>query len=98
MAFEHVLAALVHGSGYGRIATRNCSDRTIRCRVHAQAATGLVARLHGPVVIQYDQLIGLDLTALYKAGDNRSGRAIWEIFANIAALLAPEDALAMTGS
>jgi hypothetical protein len=28
--FDHVIAALVHGSGYERIATPGCSDRTIR--------------------------------------------------------------------
>ena len=32
VVFEHVVAALVHGSGYERIATRGCSDRTIRRR------------------------------------------------------------------
>ena len=30
--FDHVLAALVHGSGYERIATPGCLDRTIRRR------------------------------------------------------------------
>jgi len=30
VVFDHVLAALVHGSGYERIATPGCSDRTIR--------------------------------------------------------------------
>jgi hypothetical protein len=30
LVFEHVVAALVHGSGYERIATPGCSDRTIR--------------------------------------------------------------------
>ncbi len=28
VVFDHVLAALVHGSGYERIATPGCSDRT----------------------------------------------------------------------
>ena len=32
VVFEHVVAALVHGSGYERIATAGCSDRTIRRR------------------------------------------------------------------
>ena len=35
VVFEHVVAALVHGSGYERIATPGCSDRTIRRRVQA---------------------------------------------------------------
>jgi hypothetical protein len=30
VVFEHVVAALVHGSGYERIASPGCSDRTIR--------------------------------------------------------------------
>ena len=29
IVFERVIAALVHGSGYERIADRQCSDRTI---------------------------------------------------------------------
>jgi len=32
VVFNHVLAALVHGNGYKRIATPGCSDRTIRRR------------------------------------------------------------------
>src|SRR5260370_29642257 len=32
VVFEHVVAALVHGSGYERIASPGCSDRTIRRR------------------------------------------------------------------
>ena len=32
VVFEHVVAALVHGSGYERIAPAGCSDRTIRRR------------------------------------------------------------------
>lgn len=30
LVFEHVIAALVHGSGSERIASPGCSDRTIR--------------------------------------------------------------------
>ncbi|MDQ2655063.1 MAG: hypothetical protein M3Z20_18690 [Chloroflexota bacterium] len=33
VVFMHVVDALVHGSGYERIATPGCSDRTIRRRV-----------------------------------------------------------------
>src|SRR3954467_12739175 len=33
VVFEHLLQALVHGSGYERIATGACSDRTIRRRL-----------------------------------------------------------------
>jgi hypothetical protein len=33
VVFEHLLDGLVHGSGYERIATERCSDRTIRRRL-----------------------------------------------------------------
>jgi transposase len=58
---EHVVAALVHGSGYERVATSACSERTIRRRVRAWAEAGLAQTLHALVVEQYDRLIGLDL-------------------------------------
>ena len=61
VVFEHVVAALVHGSGYERIATPGCSDRTMRRRVQAWAAAGLLTQLHALVLAQYDRLIGLDL-------------------------------------
>jgi transposase len=61
IVFEHVVAALVHGSGYERIATNGCSDRTIRRRVHAWAEAGLTETLHTLVLQQYDRLIGLEL-------------------------------------
>ena len=37
VVFEHVIDALVHGSGYERIATPGCSDRTIRRRLQQWA-------------------------------------------------------------
>ena len=61
MVFEHVVAALVHGSGYERIATAGCSDRTIRRRVQEWAEAGLAQTLHTLVLEQYDRMIGLDL-------------------------------------
>ena len=64
IVFEHVVAALVHGSGYERIASPGCSARTIRRRVQAWAAAGLAEQLHALVLAQYDRLIGLDLTAV----------------------------------
>jgi transposase len=64
LVFEHVVAALVHGSGYERIATEGGSDRTIRRRVHEWAAAGLAETLHRLVLEQYDRLIGLELSAL----------------------------------
>jgi len=61
VVFDHVVAALVHGSGYERIATPGCSDRTIRRRVHAWAEAGLAEELHTLAVQQYDRMIGIDL-------------------------------------
>lgn len=66
--FEHVLAALVHGSGYERIASPGCSDRTIRRRLQEWAAAGLTERLHTLALQAYDQMIGLDLDDLAADG------------------------------
>ncbi len=62
--FEHVVAALVHGSGYERIASAGCSDRTIRRRVHAWAAAGLMEQVHTLALAAYERMIGLDLENL----------------------------------
>ena len=59
VVFDHVVAALVHGSGYKRIATPGCSDRTIRRRMRAWAEAGAAEQLHAKVLAQYDRLIGL---------------------------------------
>jgi len=64
VVFDHVIAALVHGSGYERIATRACSDRTIRRRLHEWAAAGLAEQLHTLALQAYDRMIGLELTDL----------------------------------
>src|SRR5215211_6810320 len=64
VVFEHVLAALVHGSGYERIASPGCSDRTIRRRVREWAAAGLSEQLHALALRAYDQLLGLALEEL----------------------------------
>jgi transposase len=61
VVFAHVVAALVYGAGYERIASPGCSARTIRRRVHTWADAGLMAQLHALVLAQYDRLIGLDL-------------------------------------
>ena len=61
LVFEHVVAALVHGSGYERIASPGCSDRTIRRRVKEWAEAGLAEELHALALAQYDRMIGLDL-------------------------------------
>ncbi len=60
LVFEHVVAALVHGSGYERLATPGCSDRTIRRRVKAWAAAGLTEVLHTLALQQYDRMIGIE--------------------------------------
>lgn len=61
VVFEHVVAALVHGSGYERIASPGCSDRTIRRRVREWAEAGVAEDLHRLALEQYDRLIGLEL-------------------------------------
>jgi Transposase DDE domain len=57
----HVVAALVHGSGYERIATPGCSDRTIRRRLAEGAEAGLAGALHAAALRACDQVIGLEL-------------------------------------
>lgn len=68
VVFEHAVAALVHGSGYERIATPGCSDRTIRRRVGEWAEAGLTERLHTLVLTQYDRMIGLELEEIVVDG------------------------------
>jgi transposase len=64
VVFEHVVAALVHGSGYERIASPGCSDRTIRRRLRQWAAAGLSEQVHTLALAAYDRLLGLDLEEL----------------------------------
>ena len=64
VVFDHLIGAFVHGSGYERLATSNCSDRTMRRRRDEWADAG-----HGPALLRicltaYDQIIGLDLDEL----------------------------------
>ncbi|HEY8685895.1 MAG TPA: IS5 family transposase [Chloroflexota bacterium] len=61
LVFEHVIAALVHGSGYERIATPGCSDRTIRRRLNEWAELGLAEHVHLLALEAYERMIGLDL-------------------------------------
>jgi transposase len=68
VVFDHVLAALVHGSGYERIATPGCSDRTIRRRLQEWAALGVAEQLHTLALRAYDKMIGLELTDLAADG------------------------------
>jgi hypothetical protein len=64
VVFEHVLAALVHGSGYERIASSGCSDRTIRRRVQQWADAGLMEQVHTLALAAYERMIGLDVDEL----------------------------------
>src|SRR5215216_402608 len=64
VVFEHVIAALVHGSGYERIASPGCSDATIRRRLKEWAASGLSEQVHTLALEAYDRMIGLDLDDL----------------------------------
>jgi hypothetical protein len=68
VVFEHVVAALVHGSGYERIASAGCSDRTIRRRLQEWAAAGLSEQVHTLALRAYDRMIGLDLEDLAADG------------------------------
>ena len=61
VVFEHVIAALVHGSGYERIASPGCSDRTIRRRLTAWAEAGIGEGVHALALAAFDRMIGLDL-------------------------------------
>jgi hypothetical protein len=64
VVFDHVIAALVHGSGYERIATPGCSDRTIRRRLQDWATAGHGQALLRIVLAAFDKMIGLDLQDL----------------------------------
>ena len=83
VVFEHVIAALVHGSGYERVASVGCSDRTIRRRLRLWADAGLGEQVHELALDAYDRMIGLDLAdvsadgAITKApcGGDRAGRS-----------------------
>jgi Transposase DDE domain len=61
VVFELVVQALVHGSGYERIATPGCSDRTIRRRLKAWAGLGIAQQVHALALRGYDLIIGLEL-------------------------------------
>lgn len=61
VVFDHVVQALVHGSGYERVSSPGCSDRTIRRRVKLWAQLGVAHNLHRIALEAYDRMIGLDL-------------------------------------
>ena len=62
--FEHIVAALVHGTGYERIASPGCSDATIRRRLQEWAAAGLSEQVHTVALQAYDRMLGLELEDL----------------------------------
>lgn len=62
VVFEHLVEALVHGSGYERVASPGCSDATIRRRLKVWAAAGIAHRIHALVLAAFDRMIGLQLT------------------------------------
>ena len=64
VVFEHVIAALVHGSGHERIASPGCSDGTIRRRLKEWAAAGLSEQVHTLALQAYDRMLGLELDDL----------------------------------
>ncbi|MPZ72972.1 MAG: IS5 family transposase [Nitriliruptorales bacterium] len=64
VVFDHVIAALVHGSGYERLASPGCSDRTIRRRLVEWANAGLGQQLLRIGLLAYDRMIGRDLEDL----------------------------------
>jgi transposase len=64
VVFEHVVAALVHGSGYERIASPGCSEGTIRRRLKEWASAGVSEQVHTLALQAYDRMIGLDLDDL----------------------------------
>jgi transposase len=64
VVFEHVVAALVHGSGYERIASPGCSEGTIRRRLREWATAGLSEQVHTLALHAYDRMIGLELDDL----------------------------------
>lgn len=64
IVFDCVIAALVHGSGYERIAVPGCSDRTIRRRLDQWAQIGVTQQLLKTALAGYDRMLGLDLDDL----------------------------------
>ena len=65
VVFDHVLAALVHGSGYERIATPGCSDRTIRRRLAEWAERNVGVELLKAALAAYDRLVVLERQGMY---------------------------------
>lgn len=58
VVFEHIVAAMVHGSGYEIVASVGCSDRTIRRRLKEWATKGLGQKLHQLALAAYERSSG----------------------------------------
>src|SRR5690348_13303937 len=56
-----LLLALVHGSGYERISTPGCSDRTIRRRLKEWSRQGISKALHALALDAYGRMFVLHL-------------------------------------
>jgi hypothetical protein len=80
VVFDHVIAALVHGSGYERIASPGCSDRTIRRRLDCWAAAGHAQTLLRLALSGYDRMIGLDLQDMSVDGSITKSPCGGEVF------------------
>ena len=61
VVFEHLVDALVHGSGYERIASGRCSDSTMRRRLKEWSRAGIAEQVHRVALAAYDRIIGLRL-------------------------------------
>jgi len=68
VVFEHVVAALVHGSGYERIATTGCSDHTIRRRLKPVRDCERWAPRQSLRAVSHDRENDPDLRKLCRAG------------------------------
>lgn len=68
VVFEHLVDALVHGSGYERIASAACSDSTIRRRLKQWSTAGIAEQVHAIALAAYDQIIGLQLADISADG------------------------------
>lgn len=66
--FEHVVLALVHGSGCQRVSSPGCSDRTIRRCVKEWVEQGIAGVSHVLALEVYDQMIGLKLSEMFVDG------------------------------
>lgn len=83
IVFEHIVQALVHGTGYERIASPGCSDRTIRRRVKLWSQMGISEQVHALALQAYDRMIGLGLAEISvdgcitkaPSGGERAGRS-----------------------